>query len=458
MEFRVLKKFMFVIFLGLYAYSISLKGQISKIKFAYGEEGVKFMIAVSCDPNDFNMSFEDLQFILCKDPVFIKKFENEFKKLNSDPERSVIDARIMAIVYYENKSEIDTLCFGEFHGIDLNGTFMQDNKSLLDIVKKKVWPQKDTQDIYKHALDRLSLFPSLKESVFIVENAYKGYFLDYNNFNDELKFCSRICSDIAKNSPIIYHGSDSCSVATHAAIFKFMTDTIPIQLNDTLVAYHFPFQYNHDDYAGEKDWANMFVTTLMATHKGNCHSLPLLYKIIAEELGEKAWLALAPNHLYIKLHNQASGWYNTELTSGQFPTDTWIKSSGYIHLDAIKNGIYMDTLSRKETIALCMIDLALGYQRKYPDSYDPGFVIKCCDKALEYFPHYMNGLLLKAETMYRVYEARQEKEPKELEEIEKLYAHIHQLGYRKMPKEMYLRWLESIEKNSVQKIQLRDNN
>lgn len=96
----------------------------------------------------------------------------------------------------------------------------------------------------------------------------------------------------------------------------------------------------------------MFVSTLMVTRKGNCHSLPLFYKLLTEELGEKSWLALAPNHAYIKLHNQADGWYNVELTSGQFPTDVWIKASGYIHTDAIRNGIYMDTLSLKATVLL----------------------------------------------------------------------------------------------------------
>ncbi len=291
-------------------------------------------------------------------------------------------------------------------------------------------------------------FLDFKKAVFTVENAWYNEELSYEVFINELKFYSDIGKYLLSKEAITYNYPDYSSVLSHASLFKLMTDTIAIQINDTTISYHLPFQYNHEDYSGEKDWANMFVTTLMATRKGNCHSLPLLYKLIAEEMGEKAWLALAPNHLYIKLHNEANGWYNTELTSGIFPTDAWIKSSGYIHLNAIKNGIYMDTLSQKETIALCMVDLALGYQRKYPDSYDSGFVLKCCDKALEYFPHYMNGLLLKAEMMYRIYESGQEKDPKELEGIEKLYAHVHQLGYRKMPKEMYLHWLESMGRNS----------
>ena len=79
----------------------------------------------------------------------------------------------------------------------------------------------------------------------------------------------------------------------------------------------------------------------MATRKGNCHSLPFLYKILAEELGAKANLALAPNHIYIKHWNEKDGWYNTELTSGIFPIDSWLMASGYIHLDAVANKLYM---------------------------------------------------------------------------------------------------------------------
>ena len=82
-----------------------------------------------------------------------------------------------------------------------------------------------------------------------------------------------------------------------------------------------PYSYDFDDPFGHKDWDNMFVSKLLNTGKGNCHSLPYLYKIIAEELGISAHLALAPNHIYIKHKNEKDGWYNTELTSGIFPID-----------------------------------------------------------------------------------------------------------------------------------------
>lgn len=163
-------------------------------------------------------------------------------------------------------------------------------------------------------------------------------------------------------------------------------------------------------------------------------------------MGEKAWLSLAPNHAYIKLHNQADGWYNVELTSGQFPTDVWIKASGYIHTNAIRNGIYMDTLSQKAAVAMCITDLAEGYKHKFVSNYDPEFVLKCCNRTLDVFPNYINALLLKAETLLEIYARTKNQE--NYQDAEELYLYIHQLGYRKMPEKMYLEWLQSLRENS----------
>ncbi|MDR2040591.1 MAG: hypothetical protein LBQ60_21965 [Bacteroidales bacterium] len=223
-----------------------------------------------------------------------------------------------------------------------------------------------------------------------------------------------------------------------------MTDTIQLKIDDTLFV-HPPFTYNFEDFAGEKDWSNMFVTKLFETYKGNCHSLPILYKLIVEEMGERAWLSFAPNHLYIKLYNKRDGWYNTELTSGYFPTDGWLTATGYIHLDAIRNGVYMDTLSQKQSVAMCLIDLAEGFQKKSGNDFNPGFILNCCETALKYYPNYVNALLLQAETLMKSYRNQPDKSTPENKQLfarlEGMYAHIHELGYRKMPDKMYLEWL-----------------
>ena len=187
--------------------------------------------------------------------------------------------------------------------------------------------------------------------------------------------------------------------------------------------------------------------------------MPYLYKILCEELGVPCYLALAPNHIYIKHRSEKGGMYNTELTSASFPIDAWLMASGYITLESIQNGVYMDALNDKQCIALCVLDLAKGYDRKYPNN-DGMFIIKCCDLALEHFPKYINAMLLKAETRKKQFEKlmkernistpsvlRLQKDGKMLwDDMNSLYTKVHKLGYRTMPEQMYVDWLLSLKK------------
>lgn len=301
---------------------------------------------------------------------------------------------------------------------------------------------------------------SFKKAVFTVENTYWDNELDYNLFNQQIESYTKFCKAIIRSRDLLYEEDDKEKVKVHAAIFWALTDTIPIQFGDEIVN-HEPFTYDFEDFFGQKDWSKMFVIKLLNTKTGNCHSLPYLYKILAEELGEEAYLSIAPNHIYIKLRNKKSGWYNTELTSGIFPIDAWLKSSGYIHMDAIRNGIFMDTLGQQQSIALCMIDLAQGYEKKL--GIDDGqFILKACETALIYYPNYVNAMLMKAETQRKIITQRMKAAGAEtiselfiyssatqelFNDMEQTYAKIHQLGYRKMPEQMYIDWLVSLEEN-----------
>ena len=284
-----------------------------------------------------------------------------------------------------------------------------------------------------------------KKAVFLTENAYFENHLNQEAFDGYIRFCTSICRGIIASGNIVYSESDVEQATAQCAVFVFMTDSIPVQTENGVVI-HTPFSYNFDDFAGQKEWSNMFVSTLMQTKKGNCHSLPFLYKMIMNELGQDCYLSLSPNHMYIKAHNKRVGWYNIELTCGDFPTDAWLMSSGYIHIDAIRNGIYMDTLSLKQSVALCLVDLAQGYQAKFGIG-DGSFVLKCCEAALKYFPNYINALLLKGETMASIYKKSNSESKGNkalLTQMNGLYANIHRLGYRKMPQDMYLKWLNSM--------------
>lgn len=176
----------------------------------------------------------------------------------------------------------------------------------------------------------------LQKAVYAVENAYYNGNLNKEAFDRQIDMYAEFCKRILLSGDVRYDGKgDERSAMAQCAVFVFMTDTIPMQMGDTVVG-HLPFEYNFDDYSGREDWSNMFVSRMMQTKRGNCHSMPLLYKMIMDRLGEECWLALAPNHMYIKARNQRAGWYNIELTCADFPTDAWLTASGYIHLDAIR--------------------------------------------------------------------------------------------------------------------------
>jgi len=296
---------------------------------------------------------------------------------------------------------------------------------------------------------------NFKEAILSTEDAYYGGTLNTELLTQRYDLLLHLIKDMSNSELIEYSKNDKNIIVNHAAIFKVLTDTILIPLDSIHVFAHTPFIYDFEDPLGQTDWTKMFVSKLLETGKGNCHSLPYLYKILADQFNIPCHLAFAPNHVYIKLFSEKSGWYNTELTNATFPIDAWIIASGYVTIDAIRNGLYMDTLSNKQAVANCLVDLAQGYQHKYGKD-NPEFVIKCCNKVLEYHPTNVNAMLTKAEAqkhyIHSLMKAKNYKVPERLftdqsikdmyTDMESTYIHLHKSGYRQMPEEMYMQWLD----------------
>ncbi len=169
---------------------------------------------------------------------------------------------------------------------------------------------------------------------------------------------------------------------------------------------------------------------------------------MADETGARCWLALAPNHIYIRNFSKQTGWYNTELTSGTFPTDAWIAATGYVSADAIRSGVYMDTLNNQQSIGLCILDLAHGYI-KQTNNYTDGFVLKCCNLVLQYHSVNPMALLLKAEALKRLYLKHKGENHSEAQttykQMEQSYINLVKIGYREMPFDVYQKWLKSAQ-------------
>ncbi|MDI9340954.1 MAG: hypothetical protein QM534_10340 [Sediminibacterium sp.] len=328
----------------------------------------------------------------------------------------------------------------------------------IDTIKPETYYEQAFNDL-KDMLER-KVPLDFKRAVFITENAYYGNRLEFSKFDGQINLLCELIKKWSKLNPLSdYNKQDSTNVKLNGAIFNVLTDTIRVNMaKEEMTIY--PYQYEFNDCFAEENWANMFVTKLLATHRGNCHSLPFLYKILAEELNVKAYLAFAPNHIYLRNFCKKIGWYNTELTNAMFPTEAWVMSSGYVSTESIVSGIYMDSLSLTESITVCVNDLAKGYQRKFPKN-DISFILKCCDLGLKYYPNYAELLLLKAETHKQAYfntinkyglNATTDDKFKDyirfhLDEMDKTYSLLHKLHYREIPDNMYFEWMKTLQYN-----------
>jgi regulator of sirC expression with transglutaminase-like and TPR domain len=111
-----------------------------------------------------------------------------------------------------------------------------------------------------------------------------------------------------------------------------------------------PFKYNLEDPYGH-DIRNKLLPTYLATGKGNCVSMPLLFIVLGQKLGLDTTAAEAPEHVLVKFRDEHGQTFNIEATSGGFRSD-----QGYIHdelpisAQALANGIYLRRLSKRETV------------------------------------------------------------------------------------------------------------
>ena len=340
---------------------------------------------------------------------------------------------------------------------------MQDAQADISALRSNInyslpsWASRPGVEYYYKAFDNLimsdSLY-SLKDNIFLIENAYFDNKLDKHAFDETIKNCRTFLIDIMKE-----RGYDlSSNTAKNYMLFQFFSETL--QLKKTK-AKHLPFTYDFEDYAGIKDHSKMFITKLLNTATGQCHSMPLLYLILADEIGAEAYLALSPNHSYIRFPDDNGKWYNIELTNGMFSTTSYILQSGYIKSEALLNKIYMQNLSRKELMAQQLADLAQGYVRKF--GYDE-FVGKVIHRALELYPNSINANMIKAnlDTARFEYVMRQlninphdgkqlqaigqfPKAVELLNGVNRQYDLIDNLGFEPMPQEAYQQWLQAMK-------------
>lgn len=313
---------------------------------------------------------------------------------------------------------------------------------------------------YYDAFSQLNSFDtenySISDVVFLIENAFYENSKDFQKLKDKISQTAGLLKN--KMNELGY--DQESNTAKNMMLFQYFTENM--KLGNEI---HKPFQYDFEDFYGTKDYSKMFVSKLMDTGTGQCHSMPLLYLMLAEQIGADAALSFSPNHSYIRFVDKNGHTQNIELTNGMFTTNSFILESGFVKSEALQNKIYMQNLSRKELLSQMYVDLAGGYIHKY--GYDK-FVKEVMGKALQLYPNNVNALMHKANYHYNKFEytAKQlEIDPYDSESLQEITNYpfavdllmqanlqskkLREIGYEQMSPEDYIKWITSVnsEKN-----------
>ncbi len=283
---------------------------------------------------------------------------------------------------------------------------------------------------------------SIKRAVFLQEWAYLDGNLDYDEFCRGIDTVATFLRRFIK-----VNGLEQYKTGGNFALFEYFSR--PYSGNG-----YKPFTYDYEDFGGTDDFTNIFVSKVMRTHSGQCRSLPMYYKILAEAIGAKAHITLVPQHYFIRHPDEAdpNKWVNVELTTRSLSREIFYIESFAVSDAAIRNKVYMYPLSDKETVALLMSELWYGYVRKYHNSYD-NLMRLCTIKSLEYYPQNITALSLKANVInmdlinYLASNGNVMDDYARMLDAEwhSVHDHINELGWSEMDDATYERLIQGVE-------------
>lgn len=297
---------------------------------------------------------------------------------------------------------------------------------------------------------------SLKDAVYVIENAYlqgnqKINYADYNKKIKELtKFCRLYLAQQGFNS--------NDNLAVNMVIQAFMSDTLTVTdpaTKEKIV--HYPFVYDFENYDPDNDFGNYLFTKVLLKGAGQCHSLPIMYLVSAEELGGTAYWSFASIHSFIKFKDNRGTLFNYETTRGFITSDAYTMMAHFVNARAEKNKIYLDTVNKKQAVAYCLVDLARGYKARF-DFADGTFMENCCKLSMQYFPNNIEAYTVLSVVYRNMLKnimdnngVRNIDQVLHITSAKEIYdkfvgtnRKIESLGYQIVPKEMYEFWVKSI--------------
>ncbi|OFY84329.1 MAG: hypothetical protein A3K10_06900 [Bacteroidetes bacterium RIFCSPLOWO2_12_FULL_31_6] len=286
---------------------------------------------------------------------------------------------------------------------------------------------------------------SIKDAYYIMESAWDNCYLSQGEYNNII----HNSGNFIKKWLIENKLDTTSNIALNYGICKFFNDTLYLKNNQV----HIPLGYDYVDFKAQEDYRNTFVTKALATGWGQCNTLPAIYVILAEEINAKAWISYAPYHSFIKFLDDNGTMQNYDPASHMHITDQLYQDYLFISSDAEKNRIYLDTLSKIQTVSSCLIDLSYMYLLKTNFS-DLQTAETWIDYSLNFFHNKeanlqawfikSNIIVNKLNHEMRQYGITDIKKVSEVKELKPLYDKyveaenkIKELGYRDIPQEQY---------------------
>jgi hypothetical protein len=284
---------------------------------------------------------------------------------------------------------------------------------------------------------------SIKRAIFLAEWAYLDGKLNYEDYCDTINAAASFIQKFAEANKL-----EQYKTGKNMALTEYFFN--PYSGNG-----YKPFTYDFKDTDGTEDFTQQFVSKVMQTHTGQCRSLPMYYRVLAEAVDAETYIAYAPAHVFIRYRNEDNmypeNWVNVELTTHQITPEFWIKENFEITEKAIENKVYLYPLTAKETVASQLADLAFGYWNKHKVYND--FTLNCVNKSLEYYPQNPKALLIKGKSLESVLMEYVKYNGYQIDnytvflenQLSELSTQLKNLGWEPMREELFNKLEEGIE-------------
>ena len=150
---------------------------------------------------------------------------------------------------------------------------------------------------------------------------------------------------------------------------SFLLADLPIRINESAALNTFlykkgvwndsvSFCYDDDDL-NVKKLSNKFINGYLSTKKGSCITLPMMYLILAERLGFPIYASRLPYHFFVRYIPEKKNpkfQENIEATNGgRYVSNKEYKKNFLVPDKALKNGVYLRSLTKKQYIASLLL-------------------------------------------------------------------------------------------------------